>query len=388
MNPTVSFVVPCYKLAHLLGECVESILGQTYRDFEVLIMDDCSPDNTAEVAQSFTDPRVRHVRNEPNLGHLRNYNKGIELARGKYVWLISADDRLRRPYVLERYVRLLDEYPKIGYVFCPGVRLRSGQELDVLDYSVHGDHDAIFDGRQFFAQLVKANTIVAASTLVRRTCYETVSKFPLDMPWAGDWYLWCVFALKFDVGYLAEPMVCYREHELSMTTTLMNRDAGICSSEDVAMPWVMRQKVEEAGYSHLIKDCLAAAAVEYARSIASQRYRQANSSMSLEQFEESLCSNTSVKREREWIRARVYARMADLFYGQGQLSLARKFYWSSIRREPWRLKVWTKWLLLRLGSVGRGVRACLGERRSGDSRSTPTQVEAKAPIREAQIVSE
>ena len=117
MNPTVSFVVPCYKLAHLLGECVDSILGQTYRDFEVLIMDDCSPDNTAEVAQSFTDPRVRHVRNEPNLGHLRNYNKGIELARGKYVWLISADDRLRRPYVLERYVRCLMNIQKSAMSF-------------------------------------------------------------------------------------------------------------------------------------------------------------------------------------------------------------------------------------------------------------------------------
>src|SRR5258706_15476525 len=101
-NPTVSFVVPCYKLAHLLPECVHSILGQTYGDFEVLIMDDHSPDNTAEVAQAIKDPRVRYIRNDPNLGSLRNYNKGIGLARGKYVWLISADDYLRRPHVLER----------------------------------------------------------------------------------------------------------------------------------------------------------------------------------------------------------------------------------------------------------------------------------------------
>lgn len=66
--PTVSFIVPCYKLAHLLPDCVNSILSQTYRDFEVLIMDDCSPDNTPQVAQSFPDPRVTHIRNDPNLG--------------------------------------------------------------------------------------------------------------------------------------------------------------------------------------------------------------------------------------------------------------------------------------------------------------------------------
>ena len=64
-NPTVSFVVPCYKLAHLLPECINSILGQTYSDLEVLIMDDCSPDNTAEVARSFNDLRVKHIRNDP-----------------------------------------------------------------------------------------------------------------------------------------------------------------------------------------------------------------------------------------------------------------------------------------------------------------------------------
>src|ERR1700732_62846 len=112
-SPTVSFVVPCYKLDHLLPECVKSILSQTYSDFEVLIMDDCSPDNTAEVARSFRDPRVKHIRNQPNLGHLHNYNKGINLTRGKYVWLISADDYLRKPHILKRYVDLLDAHPNV-----------------------------------------------------------------------------------------------------------------------------------------------------------------------------------------------------------------------------------------------------------------------------------
>src|SRR3954451_17652801 len=108
MNPTVSFVVPCYKLSHLLADCVSSILAQTYGDFEVLIMDDCSPDDTPAVAQSFGDSRVQHIRNEANLGHLRNYNKGVQLARGKYIWLISADDKLRKPHVLENYVQVLE----------------------------------------------------------------------------------------------------------------------------------------------------------------------------------------------------------------------------------------------------------------------------------------
>src|ERR1700757_2148167 len=73
-TPAVSFVVLCYKLAHLLPECLNSILSQSFGDFEVLIMDDCSPDNTEEVTKSFRDPRVKYVRNAQNLGFLRNEN--------------------------------------------------------------------------------------------------------------------------------------------------------------------------------------------------------------------------------------------------------------------------------------------------------------------------
>src|SRR5579884_253411 len=178
MTPTVSFVVPCYKLGHLLPECVNSILEQTYGDFEILIMDDCSPDNTPEVARSFTDPRVIHVRNEPNLGHLRNYNKGIGLARGEYIWLISADDRLRQPYALERYVTVMDANPKVGFAFCPGVGLQHGAETRLLGYSVLAQQDRIFPGRELFVKLLEGNSVLAASGMVRRAAYDKVGAFP------------------------------------------------------------------------------------------------------------------------------------------------------------------------------------------------------------------
>src|SRR4029079_12158829 len=110
------------------------ILGQTYGDLEVLIMDDCSPDNTAEVARSFQDQRVRHIRNERNLGALPNYNKGISLSRGKYVWLISADDYLQRPYIVQRYVDLMEANPRVNYVFCPCSVVKNGKETERIGY--------------------------------------------------------------------------------------------------------------------------------------------------------------------------------------------------------------------------------------------------------------
>lgn len=356
MSPKVTFIVPCYKLAQYLPECVNSILSQTYRDFEILIMDDCSPDNTPEVAASFKDPRVKHVRNEPNLGHLRNYNKGIGLAQGEYIWLISADDCLRRPYVLQRYMDVFSAHPSVGYVFCSGVKLRNGQEVGKLEYSSHGAKDKIFDGREFLSKLVSANTVLAAAGMARKECYDKVSLFPLDMPWGGDWYLWCVFAIYYDVGYLAEPMACYREHEGSMTNALLSRNLDHCSWEDLTLPWTMKRKAEALGYRKLAWDCLGAVAEEYIRNIASKRYRTSTSSMTLEQFDESLCRNTSDEPEREWVRARVYAGVADKYYWQGDLTAARQSYSLALGKDPWMMKVWMKRLLLTLGGVGNLLR--------------------------------
>ena len=152
MDPKVTFIVPCYNLAHLLPDCVNSILSQTYEDFEILIMDDCSPDATPEVSQSFKDPRVKHIRNETNLRHLANYNKGIGLARGKYVWLISADDRLCQPYILMRYMQLMESHPEIGYAFCPAIGMQDQVETGLLNYSYLGPEDSIIKGQEFFVE--------------------------------------------------------------------------------------------------------------------------------------------------------------------------------------------------------------------------------------------
>ena len=119
----------------LSRRCIRSLLAQDYRDFEVLVMDDASTDATPEVARSFDDPRVRHVRNPTNLGHLRNFDRGLELARGRCRWLISADDHLRHPGALGRYVRLIETHPRVGYVVCPAVALVDGSETTLVDYS-------------------------------------------------------------------------------------------------------------------------------------------------------------------------------------------------------------------------------------------------------------
>ena len=358
-NPTVSFVVPCYKLAHLLPDCINSILSQSFRDFEILIMDDCSPDNTAEVAQSFRDPRVKYIRNDPNLGHLRNYNKGIAHSSGRYVWLISADDCLRRPYVLERYVEQLDRYPAVGYACCPGIGLKQNEETGILHYSVYADRDLIVQGHKFLKKLIKGNFVLAASGLVRRECYDRLGAFPLDMPWAGDWYLWSLFAIHFDVAYFAEPMVFYREHELSMTNTLMTKSIEALSEEDVGLVSSIKQKADAAGFYSVSRDCLRSLGYIYGHNMASGRFHNCQKIMTWDEFEASLDRHISTEEEKVFIRSQACATMADEYLSRGDKLSAKRYYQACLDYDRWNAEVHMKRLFLAIGKPGKYLRKAL-----------------------------
>lgn len=359
-NPKVSFIVPCYKLAHLLAECVNSILAQTYGEFEILIMDDCSPDNTPEVARSFADPRVIHVRNEPNLGHLRNYNKGIRMARGKYIWLISADDCLRRNYVLERYVERMEANPNVGYAFCPGCALDDHTETGVIRSSMYRKQDGIFPGREFLMDLLKGNFILAASGMARKECYEKVSYFPEDMPYGGDWYLWCVYALHYDVAFFAEPMVDYRVHDLSMSTIMAQKDMSAIFADIIGLPARMRREGERIGDAAIVARCRETIIRQYADCLASKEIRDRKSQISLTDFEESLSRFTDSTAEQREIRFQVFCGAGDRFCWQQALDESACMYRRALVLKPFSPNVWLKLALVNSGAVGTKIRNLLG----------------------------
>lgn len=356
MNPTVSFIVPCYNLAHLLGECIESILAQTFHDFEILIMDDCSPDHTEQIAHSFPDRRIRYIRNPKNLGHLRNYNKGIELSRGKYVWLVSADDRLTSPRVLEKFVRVLDAHPEVGYACCSGVEIREENQLIPAKYSVQSNQDRIFAGEEFLERLLYSNFVIASSGMVRKTCYENFGVFPLDLPYAGDWYLWCLFALHHDVAYFSEPMVGYRVCGQSMTDAFVDAGAATCASDDLAVLWRIDRKAEEAHKHEIECQCRRAIAYEYARQLLGKRYRGYLRSMTLQECEASIARYAAGTQEIKWLRARIYGSVGDISFQSGDFRKSQDFYSLALRQQFWLPKLWVKILLLRTGGLGMRIR--------------------------------
>jgi glycosyltransferase involved in cell wall biosynthesis len=369
-TPRVTFVVPCFNLGHLLTECVNSILAQSFRDLEILVMDDCSPDDTPAVARSFRDHRVKHVRNEPNLGHLRNYNKGIGLARGEYIWLISADDRLRSSTVLERFVAVLDKNPGIGYVFCPPNVVVDGADSGVPDWAFYQPSDATLSGHALFEQLLEHNCIAAPSGLVRRDCYQ-LSVFPLDLPFAGDWYLWCLFALHHQVGYLAEPMVDYRVHAASITSYRFGPNARLRNADDFAVRWRIMQAAERVGNTDVAARCEDVMVRDYAT-------RLGHRSMELADFEASVAREAPTEARGWRIRAQVYDRLghdltnlADGLYAAGERTAALTYY-RVVAGRRFAPKAWAKYALLRLGGPGdrlRGLLSSIQRRRLGSGEN-------------------
>ena len=114
-SPRVSVVIPVHNRAQYVGEAIESILRQTYSDFELLLIDDGSSDGTGEVLRSYADERVRLVRHERNLGIARTRNDGVRLARGDYVAFLDSDD-IAYPMRLEKQIAFLDSHPDYAAV--------------------------------------------------------------------------------------------------------------------------------------------------------------------------------------------------------------------------------------------------------------------------------
>ena len=356
-RPKVSFVIPCYNFAHLLPECVGSILSQTFEDFEVLIMDDCSPDATPEVAASFHDDRVLHVRNPTNLGHLRNYNKGIEMARGEYVWLISADDLLRRRYILEEYLGLMDRHPSVGFVICPAMKLENGVETSV--YASHGPRNAVIRGRDFLRTLLAGNSVPVAAAMARKAAYLRVGMYPEDMPFAGDWYLWARLSLIGDVGYFAEPMVYYRVHPLNMTNEYLTRRAPALVADEVAVRWRILRELEAESDRALRSECEAAIAGDYAWRAGRRITEEWPLGLSVDEFERSLEAYARTRTEGARIRSVVYTAVADAYVETNRPALARQFYVSALRLDPRKIRTWAKLLLVHLGQPGAWLRGGL-----------------------------
>lgn len=181
--PKLTVIIPNYNHARFLAKRVESVLNQTFQDFELILLDDCSTDNSRLIlSQYLGDPRVRVQFNDVNSGStFKQWNKGVRLAQGKYIWIAESDD-YADVHLLERLVPVLDDDPRVAFAYCrawcvteegpDGFVDRFYSNLD--DYRWTADFRA--DGREECRNyLVQCNTITNTSGVVfRRTIFEQV----------------------------------------------------------------------------------------------------------------------------------------------------------------------------------------------------------------------
>ncbi len=223
--PAVSVIVPNYNHAAYLPQRIESILRQTYQDFELILLDDCSTDNSrAILSQYASNPRVRIEFNKANSGSVfKQWNKGVGLASGKYVWIAESDDYADER-LLERLVRILDRDDSVAYAYCRSWHVtaedrRQGFHDEYVPYK--GPHgwtaDYCVDGRQecrdYFAFV---NPVPNASAAVfRKSAYDSVGGADESMILCGDSKLWAGIALTGRVAYISEPLNYYRQHDVT-----------------------------------------------------------------------------------------------------------------------------------------------------------------------------
>jgi glycosyltransferase involved in cell wall biosynthesis len=218
----VSVVVPNYNHARFLRRRLDSILAQTIQDFELIVLDDASTDESLEVIRLYCDdPRVRLEISPVNSGSpFKAWNKGVALARAPYVWIAESDD-WAHPRLLERLLPLLEARPHVGIAYCRSFCVDQADQT-IMQPKPFGnsrwDQDFIRSGRAECAdQMSLENTIPNASAVVfRADSYRNARGADETYRLCGDWLTWSRMMLLADVAYVAEPLNYFRQHQHSV----------------------------------------------------------------------------------------------------------------------------------------------------------------------------
>ena len=233
--PKVSIVVPNYNHARFLQRRIQSVLRQSFQDFELILLDDCSTDDSELILSEYAgDSRVRIEFNEVNSGSpFKQWNKGVGLARGEYVWIAESDDYADER-LLEKLAVRLDADAGVAFAYCRSWCVGLDDRIDGFAdpwrqperWAANYCADGYAECRD---NLVYCNTILNASAVVfRKTIYQHVGGADESLQLCGDWKLWAAMALAGKIVYLAEPLNYFRFHLASVrnVTNRMGTDLG------------------------------------------------------------------------------------------------------------------------------------------------------------------
>jgi len=221
LAPLVSVILTNYNHSKYVAEAIESVLMQSFKDFELIIIDDASSDSSFAVIKKYNDKRIKFIKNEFNLGQCRSINLGISLSQGKYIAHLCSDDRFFSIDKLQKQVDFLenDKNSSYGAVFTlANVITENGKKL--LDKK--NMHYGIFDKaknrnsqdwlRYFFFEF---NCLCFPSALVRKDCYDKLGLFDARYTVMLDFDMWIRLLMKYNIHVLQEKLLDFRVGESS-----------------------------------------------------------------------------------------------------------------------------------------------------------------------------
>lgn len=211
-NPKVSVIIPTFNHALFLRETIRSVLAQTYHDFEIIVVDDGSTDDTPQVVAEFGNA-VHYIRQE-NRGLAGARNTGIRAARGEFIGLLDADD-IWMPEHLASMLPPFESNREVGAVYC------GWQYMDATGNPLPRININVVPPKQAFEKMVRMDFLIPSGVLVRRECFDVLGLFDENMRAAQgseDWDMWLRLLPKYKMIGLPRALVKYRTYSESMST--------------------------------------------------------------------------------------------------------------------------------------------------------------------------
>lgn len=233
---SVSVIIPTYNRAYILADAIRSVLGQSYMDFELIIVDDGSTDNTLEIVQRFSDPRIRLLVRQENGGVAAALNTGLHVARGAFIALLGSDDTWRSDK-LEIQVSSLRDHPQAAGAFSDVSRIVGNEETPSLLRAYHPafmrmlemrglEDGGVVPQRDLYLCLLQEMPVKIQATLLRSSAVRATGLF--DEAWHSgeDWE----FILRFAKAHA----MVYHNHSLTAMRTLPDSTLSRWKKEDAA----------------------------------------------------------------------------------------------------------------------------------------------------------
>lgn len=205
INAIISVIIPTYNREYLVSQAIQSVLTQTYRDFELIVVDDASDDNTEAVVNNFNDSRIRYIKHEKNAGVSAARNTGIIAARGEYIAFLDSDDKWL-PEKLEKQLRLFKQSPpEVGVIYTWWRVINNRTQVESIRSPKY---------RGFLLQNLLYNNLVGtpSTVIAKREAFDKGVTFDINLRCCEDWDVWLQLAQHYDFDFVSEPLVEYRDH--------------------------------------------------------------------------------------------------------------------------------------------------------------------------------